>query len=470
MTADKSSLINHVDLNEELNELKKLYAENVYPSLSERRKLLGEIKNVLIKNEKKFVVALNKDYGYRSEFDSLMLDILPPVLYINYVSKHIRKWMKKEKRHSSLILTPSKVEVHFQPLGVVGVVVPWNFPMNLALGPAVSAIGAGNKVMVKLSEFTPNINKALIEAFAPFKNHIRFYEGEVEVSSKFTGLPFDHLLFTGSTNVGRIVAKAAAQNLTPVTLELGGKSPSIITQNANLDNAVVNIIMGKIFNSGQICVSPDYLFIHESLKEEFISKFVSKVRELYEGDNNNKLTQIINRGHFERLHSYLLDAEEKGAKVINTLKPKGDTAQIYPTLVTNVAEEMKIMQEEIFGSLLPIMSYKNLDEVYSYVLSRPRPLALYIMSNDTKEANEIIMNTHSGGVCVNDTLMHVGADDAPFGGIGDSGMGQYHGKVGFLTFSKSKTVLRSKSFVPKNWFLLKYRDGFVGILRKVFLR
>ena len=181
MTADKSSLINHVDLNEELNELKKLYAENVYPSLSERRKLLGEIKNVLIKNEKKFVVALNKDYGYRSEFDSLMLDILPPVLYINYVSKHIRKWMKKEKRHSSLILTPSKVEVHFQPLGVVGVVVPWNFPMNLALGPAVSAIGAGNKVMVKLSEFTPNINKALIEAFEPFKNHIRFYEGEVEV-------------------------------------------------------------------------------------------------------------------------------------------------------------------------------------------------------------------------------------------------------------------------------------------------
>lgn len=460
----------NIDLEKELGELKNLYAKNVYPSLRERKHLLSEIKAILIKNESEFVKALSRDYGYRSEFDSQMLDIIPSVNYINYVSGKIRKWMKKEKRHAGLVLAPSKVEVHFQPLGVVGVVVPWNFPVNLALGPAVSAIGAGNKVMVKLSEFTPDINKEVIRAFSPLKEHIRFYEGELEVSSKFTSLPFDHLLFTGSTNVGRIVAKSAAENLTPITLELGGKSPTIITRNVNLDNAVSNIIMGKTFNSGQICVSPDYLFIHESLKEKFISTFIKKVQELYDGSNKNRLTEIINKTHFDRLNRYLEDAKEKGATIYKTLNSDDDTTRMYPTLVSNVTDEMTIMQEEIFGSLFPIMTYQNLEEVYDYILSRPRPLALYIMSNNKAETDQIIKRTHSGGVSVNDTVLHVGADDAPFGGIGNSGMGQYHGKEGFLTFSKSKTVLRSKSYVPKNWFMLKNRDFITTIMKRYFLR
>lgn len=460
-----------LDLDNELKELQDLYAQNVYPSSSERKDLLKEIKKIIIDNEKEFVGALNKDYGYRSEFDSYMLDILPTINYINYVSKKVNRWMKKEKRHSGLLLSPSKVEVYFQPLGVVGVVVPWNFPINLALGPAVSAIGAGNKVMVKLSEFTPNINKAFIEHFAPLKDYIRFYEGEVEVSSKFTSLAFNHLLFTGSTNVGRIVAKAAAQNLTPVTLELGGKSPTIVTENANLDNAVDSIIIGKTFNSGQICVAPDYLFIHESLKDKFIEKFISKVRELYSGNNSNDLTHIISEQHFNRINGYLDDAQTKGAKIIKSLEAKNKAAnQIFPTLVTDVTEDMQIMKDEIFGSLLPIMTYKSLDEVFKYIKSRPRPLALYVMSKDKKEVQNIITNTHSGGVSVNDTVLHVGADDAPFGGIGDSGMGQYHGREGFLTFSKSKTVLSSKSFVPRSWFLLKYRDHLIGFFKGVFLR
>ena len=462
---------NSLNLDVEFSELKQLYSKNVFPSAKERRSLLNEIKNILVKNEQKFVKALSKDYGYRSEFDSQILDIIPTVNYINYVSKNIPRWMKREKRHAGLMLAPSRVEVLFQPLGVVGVVVPWNFPINLALGPAVSAIGAGNKVMVKLSEFVPNINRALIEAFKPLSEHIRFYEGEVEISSKFSSLPFDHLLFTGSTNVGRIVAKAAAQNLTPITLELGGKSPTIVTENANLDTAVDNIIIGKTFNSGQICVAPDYLLIHESLKDEFVSKFVDKVRLLYKDEHKNDLTHIISKQHFARLNGYLEDAQSKGAKVIKTLEPKDkNSTQIYPTLVTDITDDMQIMKDEIFGSLLPVITYQSLDEVLSYIIERPRPLALYIMSDNKKEVERIITKTHSGGVSVNDTVMHVGADDAPFGGIGDSGMGQYHGREGFLTFSKSKTVLRSKSYIPKNRILLKHRDGLIGTLKRLFLR
>jgi coniferyl-aldehyde dehydrogenase len=237
--------MNGVDFHQEFEELKNLYNQNVYPSLTERRQVLLEFKAVLINKESQIVDALSQDYGYRSEFDTVALDIIPSVSYINYVSKKMAGWMQKEKRHGGLQLAPSKVEVHFQPLGVVGVVVPWNFPVNLAMGPAVSAIGAGNRVMIKMSEFTPHVNKVLIESFKHLSDHIRFYEGEVEASTRFTQVPFDHLLFTGSTQVGRIVAQAAAKNLTPVTLELGGKSPTIITEHANLDIAADSVIMGE---------------------------------------------------------------------------------------------------------------------------------------------------------------------------------------------------------------------------------
>ena len=458
------------DLDVELQEMRSLYSAQVYPPLADRKALLKACKNILISNESKFVAALNKDYGYRSEFDSVVLDLLPSVSYINYLLKNIGRWLKKDNRRSGLLLFPSKIEVHHQPLGVVGVVVPWNFPIYLALGPAASAIAAGNKVMIKMSEYTPNINAALIEAFAPLKDQIRFYDGGVEFAAKFVSLAFDHLLFTGSTNVGRIVAKAAAENLTPVTLELGGKSPTIVTKSANLNSAIDNIVMGKVFNSGQICVSPDYLFVHEDIKDQFVHKFIEKVRRLYAGDHSNRLTKIISKQHVERLNSYLADAEAKGAQVIKTLDIGDDSATLYPTLVSGVTEDMLIMREEVFGSLLSIMPYSSLGQVCQFITRRPKPLALYIMTGDSKEAEHIIKHTHSGGVCINDTVIQVGADDAPFGGIGDSGMGQYHGKEGFLTFSKSKTVVRSKSYIPKNWIFMRYRDELLGILKKIFLR
>lgn len=459
-----------LDLQQELDELRKNFSDKMYPSAADRKRNLTTLKNIILENQQSLVDALSQDYGYRSEFDSLISDILPTISYIKYNLKHMSKWMKKGKRHAGLLLAPSKLEVHYQPLGVVGVVVPWNFPINLSLAPAVAALGAGNMVMVKLSEFTPNVNKVLIEILKPLQKSLRFYEGAVEVSTEFTNLAFDHLLFTGSTKVGRIVAQAAAKNLTPVTLELGGKSPTIVTESANLSQAVDSILLGKTLNSGQICVSPDYIFIHHSLEERFIALFQKKVSELYDGQNNNKLTHIINKDHFDRLNDYIADAKEKGADVIKTKEPEDShSTQLYPTLISKVSEDMKLMQEEIFGSLLPIKTYHSLSEVFEYIAKRPRPLALYVMSSDKQEIDEVIYNTHSGGVCVNDTIIHVAADDAPFGGIGHSGMGHYHGREGFLTFSKAKTVVKSKSYIPKNWFLLKNRDLTQRIFRWLFL-
>jgi len=455
-------------LNKNLEEMQTLFRLDPYPSLLKRKEILSKIKEILIENESRFVEALSKDYGYRSEEDTILAEIIPTISYIKYTSKMIKKWMKKERRNSTITLFPSKVEVHYQPLGVVGIIVPWNFPISLSINPAVSAIGAGNRVMIKLSEYTPNLNKVIIETFSTLKEYIRFYEGETEVASKFSSLPFDYLLFTGSTSVGRKVLEAAARNLTPVTLELGGKSPTIITEEAHMNSAIDNIIFGKTLNSGQICVAPDYVFIHYSIKNKFIRKFKEKVKELYTNDKKS-LTYIINEVHCKRLRGYIEDAKEKGGHVIEPIKSSIERI-IYPTLILDVNEDMSIMKEEVFGPLLPVMTYEEIEEVIDYINDKPKPLALYIMSENKEEIDKILKNTSSGGVCINDTVMHVGIEDAPFGGVGESGMGQYHGREGFLTFSKAKTLLISKSYIPRNKFFLKYKKTLVKYFRILFLR
>ncbi|GAA6170072.1 coniferyl aldehyde dehydrogenase [Sessilibacter corallicola] len=469
---ETKSVENKDSLRATLESLRDSYNQQPYPSYRDRIDLLNTLKASLIRNEKQIYEALKKDYGYRSEFDSLISDVLPTVMGINYAIKNLRRWMKPSKRHSGLMLLPSNVKVHYQPLGVVGVITPWNFPFFLALGPAVQALAAGNRVMIKMSEFTPNANQALRAVLKDLSEHIVICEGESEVGAAFSSLPFDHLVFTGSTAVARHVASAAAKNLTPITLELGGKSPTIIDDTIDMAIAVDAIIVGKSVNSGQICVAPDYVFVPENRKEAFIKTFIQRYSEYHLNSNNqNTQTHIVSKRQYDRLLGFLDDAKQKGAN-IHSVKPieNDQGRRVYPHLVTEVSQEMKVLQEEIFGSILPVMTYRNIEEVIEYINERPRPLALYIMSSQDLFIENILKNTHSGGVSINDSAMHVMADDAPFGGIGHSGMGQYHGHEGFQTFSKARTVLRSSSWLPKNRIILKHRDFVFRALRTLMLR
>ena len=447
--------------------MKAAYNGDPAPAYKKRKALLKELKSSLIENEQAIYDALKMDYGYRSEFDSLVSDLLPTVMGINYAIKNLKKWMKPSKRHAGLVLFPSNVSVHYQPLGVVGVITPWNFPFFLALAPAVQALAAGNRVMIKMSEFTPNANEALRKVVAGLSDHIIIVEGEADVGAAFSALPFDHLIFTGSTTVARLVAKSAADNLTPVTLELGGKSPTIIDNGIDMNIAADAVITGKSVNSGQICVAPDYVFVPASREQEFIDAFIKRYTEYYlDSNNENAQTHIVSDRQYERLTGFLEDARVKGAKIHPVKEIETNRGRrVFPHVVTNVKEEMAILKEEIFGSILPVMTYENIKQVINYINERPRPLALYIMSTDKALIDNLLKNTHSGGVAINDSAMHVAADDAPFGGIGNSGMGQYHGHEGFLTFSKAKTVLQSSAWLPKNHFILKNRDLVFKILR-----
>lgn len=459
-------------LQAQFNNLRQAYNQSPAPGYDERKTVLRTLKAALIENEQAIYDALKEDYGYRSEFDTLVADILPSVAGINYALKNLKKWMRPSRRHAGLLLAPSKVKVHYQPLGVVGVITPWNFPIFLSLGPAIQALAAGNRVMIKLSEFTPHANQVLRKVVAQLSEHIVIVEGEAEVGAAFSALPFDHLIFTGSTTVGKLVAKSAADNLTPITLEMGGKSPTIIDDDIDMGIAVDAIIVGKSVNSGQICVAPDYVFVPAHRQQAFIDTFIERYSQYYLDDaNENSQTHIVSDRQYSRLTHLLADAEAKGARV-HPVKPieQDQGRRVYPHLLTGLDQQMDIMQEEIFGSILPVLSYDSLDEVIHYINARPRPLALYIMSSNRQRIERLISQTHSGGVAINDSAMHVAADDAPFGGIGHSGMGHYHGHEGFLTFSKAKTVLYSSSWLPKNRFILRNRDLAHRLMRKYLLR
>ncbi|PFG58069.1 coniferyl-aldehyde dehydrogenase [Vibrio sp. ES.051] len=458
-------------LQHSLNQLKMAYASDPYPSLDERKQRLVLLKQALIDNKQALVEALSEDFGYRSEFDTAMTDVLPTISHINYTLKRFKKWCKPSKRESGLLLAPSKVSVQYQPLGVVGIISPWNFPIILSLAPVVTALAAGNRVMMKLSEFTPKTNQVIVHMCRDFTEHIQVIEGETDVAQAFSKLPFDHLLFTGSTNVGREVAKAAAENLTPVTLELGGKSPVIIAEDADMKKTVDAILFGKCTNAGQICVAPDYAFVPEERMEEFITQFLKRFEKLYlKSNKDQKLTHIINQKQYDRLTSLIEDAKAQGAKIHTiTSSPKAERC-LYPHLVTDTSPTMRIMEEEIFGPLLPIKPYSKVGEAIEYINQHQRPLALYVMSDNESTIKYIVRNTHSGGVGINDTVLHVGAEDAPFGGIGESGIGHYHGVEGFRTFSHAKTVLHTPKWLPRTGILMRRRAMAIKTIQKLFLR
>ncbi len=455
-------------------EQKLSFEHDKYPVLQSRKDSLQKLKKMIIEQQDLIIDAINQDFKNRAKQETITFEILPTILTINYTLKHLKKWMAPQKRPVHLLFQPGSATVYYQPLGVVGVIVPWNYPLFLAMGPLIQALAAGNKVMIKMSEFTPHFSLLLKSLIAQYfdQNQISIIVGDAIVASEFTHLPFDHLLYTGSTHIGKKVMAAAANNLTPVTLELGGKSPVIVCSDSNIQDAAEKIAYGKQVNAGQTCVAPDYAFIHKDKIAEFVAHYIDTIRKFYANSvDNTDYTAIINHIQNNRLRHYIDDAQMKGAHVTPIL-PTGDKIYIEPTLIQDVDDSMLIMQNEIFGPILPIIAFDDLDEAIDYINNKPRPLALYVFSNNSDEQNKIIQHTHSGGMCINETVLHVGIDSLPFGGVGSSGMGHYHGYEGFITFSKIKSVYK-KSFInfmkflypsySKNTFLYE-------ILRKFFIK
>lgn len=475
MEAIRTESPDKFSLPEQLIRLRQACQANPMPSLAQRRTWLLGLKGALLAQRQALCDALALDYGQRSGYDSLIADILPCVMQIDYSLRRLKGWMRPERRHAGLLLAPARVEVHYQPLGVVGIMVPWNFPVMLSLGPLITALAAGNRAMIKLSEFTPHTNavlRTLLETVFD-DDEVVVIEGDAGLAAAFSTLPFDHLLFTGSTAVGRMVMAAAAPQLTPLTLELGGKSPCLIAPDMPLALAVERMIFGKSLNAGQICVAPDYVLLPRGQEQAFIEAYQAHFRRLYpKGLDSQDYGSIINGVQYERLTAWLDEARQAGAQVHPCATPARDDGahRLVPHLLTEVPGHCQVMQQEIFGPLLPLVPYDDIDEAIAYVAARPRPLALYLMSLDETLQRRLIRETHAGGMAINESLFQAAADDAPFGGLGPSGMGHYHGREGFLTFSKAKTVLRRGRFSTGSLIHPPYRRWYQRLMMALLLR
>ena len=438
-----------------LDVLKEPFLNNFNSDIKERIDRIKRVQALVEENFDEFHAALRSDFGSRHEQMSLVSDTMPVVNNAKYVLKNIKKWMKPEKRKPNfpLGLLGAKSFVQFQPYGVIGIISPWNFPLNLSIAPLIEVFAAGNNAMMKLSEFVPatsELSEKLINKYFSEKEVV-VINGGPKTSQDFAGLPFDHLLFTGSTNVAKEVASEAAANLVPLTLELGGKSPVIVGPNAKMKKSVDKIMMGKLLNSGQICVSPDYVFVPENKTNEFIEHAKSHVQENYPTIKNNPdYTSIIHLNHYDRLRELIKDAEAKGATVVEINPANEDLSQqehhkILPTLILNPTDDMQVMKEEIFGPLMPIKTYSDFDETIKYINKNPKALAIYYFGDDENEINNVLENTSSGQAVINDVIFQFAMHDLPFGGVGPSGMGSYHGYDGFKNFSHKRSVLKGQN-------------------------
>ena len=448
------------------------YRANPMPSAEQRRAWLKALRELILGEKQALIEAVSRDFSNRAAEETLLAEIMPSLHGIDYASKRLGKWMKPSRRSVGLAFQPAAAKVVYQPLGVVGVIVPWNYPLYLAFGPLIGALAAGNRVMIKMSESTPATSQLVKELLARIfpEEMVAVVLGEAEVGQAFSRLPFDHLLFTGATSIGKHVMRAAAENLVPVTLELGGKSPAIVSADVPLADAAERIAFGKTMNAGQTCVAPDYVLVPQDRLEGFVAAYRAAVQRFYPTlENNPDYTAIINERQLGRLKGYIADAEAKGAQLV-PLFPGDQGRRLAHSLVLNVSDEMKLMQEEIFGPLLPIVPYQRLDEAFAYINDRPRPLALYYFGYDKGEQQRVLHETHSGGVCLNDTLLHVAQDDMPFGGVGPSGMGHYHGHEGFLTFSKAKGVLIKQRFNAARLIYPPYGTAIQKLIQKLFIR
>lgn len=419
------------------------------PSVAVRRDRLDRAIGLLVDHRDEIVESLSADFGHRSPDQTLFTDVASSIEPLKFARKHFERWMKPERRRPQFPfgLLGARAEVRYQPLGVVGIISPWNFPVNLTFAPLAGVLSAGNRAMIKPSELTPATSALMGRMFAEaFEDtEIAVFTGGPEVGAAFSRQPFDHLLFTGATGVARHVMRAAAENLVPVTLELGGKSPVVIGETADLDDAARKIMTGKMLNAGQICLAPDYVFIGAERVADFVAATRRAVARMYPSlEENPDYTAVVDERHSARLNGYLEDARSRGVEVVD-LAPAGESGEspvnkMAPALLLDPPADATVMQEEIFGPLLPILSYTSIGEVIDEVNRRPRPLALYYFGRDAEERRALLERTTSGGVTVNDVVMHVAQEDLPFGGVGPSGMGSYHGRDGFRTFSHAKSV------------------------------
>ena len=444
------------------------------PGLETRRDRLQRLLKGLEEREEAFTQAISTDFGQRSAFETANYDITVTLADIKYQIRNLVRWMRIRKRSVPLHLMPGRARIVPQPLGVVGVISPWNFPVFLSLSPVAGAIAAGNRVMLKPSEWTPKTSALLAElaseAFEP--DEFTVFEGGIETGRAFSELPFDHLLFTGSTRVAKEVSNSAAKNLTPLTLELGGKSPALVCPGANLKRAAERIVFGKLANAGQICIAPDYVFVERAKFHDFIELLQIYSKKAYPRLNNNPdYTSIISADHFSRLNRMIEEAREDGAEIIR-INPDGETLEssarkIPPTLILRPNPTLSVMQEEIFGPILPVLSYEKIEEAIEFVQHRARPLALYLFTEKARERERILRETVSGGVAVNEVLFHCVCETLPFGGVGASGMGSYHGQAGFDTFSHLKPVFIQPRF-NFNFFLVPPITPMKRLFAKIF--
>lgn len=423
------------------------------PSAEKRIEWLDRAISLLVGHKDAIAEALREDFGHRSVHATLFTDVAGSIGPLKYAKENLKSWMKREKRKVTpalLGLFGARAYIEYQPKGVVGVIAPWNFPFNLTFSPLAGVFAAGNRVMIKPSEFTPRSSELMERMFrsAFDETEVAVFTGGPDVGGAFSRLAFDHLLFTGATSIAYHVMRAAAENLVPTTLELGGKSPVIIGKSADMDLVAKRVMMGKTLNAGQICLAPDYVLVPKERAGEFVGAAEGAIRTMFPTlKDNPDYTSVINQRHYDRLTGYLDDAKAKGAEIIEINPAKEDFRQqpfhkIPPTLVLNPTDDMKIMKDEIFGPLLPVKTYTDVEEAIGYVNEHARPLGLYYFGSDSTEQSRVLTRTTSGGVSVNDVIMHVSMEDLPFGGIGPSGMGSYHGIDGFRTFSHAKSVFQ----------------------------
>lgn len=438
---------------------RQAFAQAPFPDLRQRKDKLRRLIAALQRHQDAIVQAVNEDFGVRSPSETLLVEVLGPVLHARHALAHLRRWMKPRRRHTELLFMGNQAWIEIQPKGVVGIIGPWNFPFYLTAGPLVTALAAGNRALIKTSEFAPRsgaLLKALLaECFD--EDEVAVCEGGPEVAQAFARLPLDHLVFTGSPRVGREVMRAAADNLTPVTLELGGKSPAIVGPQADLQDAALRIAHGKAFNAGQICVAPDYALVPRGQAQAFAQAVDKAWQKLYPSISANAdYTSIISERHAERLRGLLQEAESAGAHLLRCGNDAGLGRQLPLTVVTGLGADMRLMQEELFGPILPVLEYDRLEDAMAFIRARERPLSLYGFGLNATQRQELLRHTHAGGMTFDDWGWHVFQHDMPFGGIGNSGMGSYHGEEGFRELSHSKSVFRKYRWFPVGLFYPPY--------------
>ncbi|HDS1692721.1 coniferyl aldehyde dehydrogenase [Pseudomonas sp. yb_1] len=446
-----------IDAATTLEQQRRAFLNDGPPGFERRKTNLVKLRAAVLAHRRDVEEAISADFGNRSRHETDIMELLGVVQSIDYLLRHLRRFMKPERRHVAAFHRTGRAHVEYQPKGVIGVMAPWNYPIALTFIPLATALAAGNRVMIKPSELTPRTSELIqrILAGSFTVEEVAVILGGPEIGASFSALPFDHLLFTGSTQVGRMVMRAASDNLVPLTLELGGKSPVVVAPGHAGRSTLDSIVFGKLANAGQTCVAPDYALVHEDDLDEFISQYCAAVARGYpQGPTSPDYTSIVSDRHYTRLQSLVEDARTRGAKVIETgVTPERATERprtLAPVLIVGAGDDARVMHEEIFGPLLPVRTYRSLDEAIGYINARPRPLALYYFGNVGADSEALLRCTTSGNVGINNTLMHVAVDDLPFGGVGPSGMGAYHGIEGFRSMSHAKGV-----FVQGRWNLPK---------------